>query len=392
MADSEKDFKLADSFEPEIEEGKYTVKGTQTVTSPENDTFTVTKDFYVAANTETLSPDEVFSVYPAPDGQGDFTGTLPFIVLKNRFYPWTRCWTNDVNALQVPWLALIVVSENENAAETDVKYSELAGMKEKDVFFPYDEDHVTTCGKDDCVHILTIPKEIYNAIMPSIEDLAWLTHAKYVNLSATEDSIAEEDGWFSTIIANRFVPSDGDKTLKSTVHLIAVDKYLDAKIPEDIHYVRMISLYHWNVYSDREDDISFVSMVNELSRNAKQVKEKALMPHYLRTGEKTYSLYHSPLVPYESARYDNLGGEEKYTSDGRLIYDSQNGIFDVSYSAAFNLGRLITLSRRAEAEKIVAWRKEQAMDKHLNRLETSIGFSLHDLQEICDLIMEEKIV
>lgn len=387
--DNERDFQLADSFCPQLEEGTYTIHGAQTVTQPQRDDFTVTKEFYIAANLQTVAQEDVFQVYPAPRQQGDFSGTLPFIVLNNEVYPWIRHWTADVDGLRIPWLALILVSEKEGPVETDVTYAELAGLQESGVFFPYDGKAVTTCGKDDMLHILTVPLETYQAVMPAVEDLPWLTHAKFVNLSATEDAVSQQDGWFSTIVANRFVPSDGDTPLKTTAHLICVDGYLNGSIPRDCQRVRFLSLYHWDMYSEKTEDRSFVSLVNGLGQNVGQVSESSLKPHYLRTGEKTYSVYHSPLQPFSSCRNDSINGEETYTADGRLIYDPQTGILDVSYAAAFNLGRLITLSRPGEAEKIAAWRKESAVKRHLKALSASLYFSQFDIQALCGRIKED---
>lgn len=385
------DFKLADDRKPAMEEGRYTITGRQTVSRPVSETFQIQKEVCVAANTRTLAGQDVFSMYPSPEQQGDFAGTLPFLVLHDQTYPWLRHWRDDIGGRPVPWLALIVVSGEEGAAEQDVKNAELPGLKEQGVFFPLKEGEVTSCRDDDNIHILTIPKQTYQNVMPEASDLPWLTHVKFVDLSATEDSIAEQDGWFSTIIANRFIPSLEGRSLKSTVHLISVDGYLNGNIPADCDRVRFISIYHWSVYSEKTQEQSFVSLMNGIGRNSRSVEEQTLKPHYLRTGEKTYSRYHSPLLPYHAERYENLGGEERYTADGRLIYDAQNGILDISYSAAFNLGRMISLSRRTEAERIAAWRKEQAMGEHLRMLDQAIGVSLTDLCEICEKLSGEGV-
>lgn len=384
MEYQEQDFKLADYMKPNIGEGRYTIIGTQKVIRPVSESFQVQKEIRIAANRRTLPAQDVFSVYPSPEQQGDFAGTLPFLVLNNQSYPWIRRWREDIDGRPVPWLALVVVSEDEGAVETDVRNAELSGLKEQGVFFPLQEGEVTTCRDDDNIHILTVPRRTYENVMPEVSDLPWLTHVKFVDLSATEDAIAEQDGWFSTVIANRFVPSCEGRCLKSTAHLIAVDGYLKGSIPAACDRVRFISIYHWSFYSEKTQDTSFTALMEGIGRNSQTVKEQSLKPHYLRTGERTYSRYHSPLIPYHAERYDNPGGETRYTADGRLIYDTQNGILDISYSAAFNLGRMLSLSRRTEAEKITAWRKEQAVREHLHMLNQAIGVSMPELREICE--------
>ncbi|MDR1689988.1 MAG: hypothetical protein LBS21_15485 [Clostridiales bacterium] len=389
---NERDFKIADYYKPALAEGTYTISGVQNVTSPETDTFKANKNFYVAVNTETIAHSDIFSVYPFPEQRGDFSGTLPFIVLNNEVYPWMRHWMDDINGRPVPWLALIVLSQDEGAAQGDIKYSQLLNLKEKGVYFPYVNNPASLSRDDDNVHIVTIPKAVYEKIIPAAEDLPWLTHAKFINLSAAEDSVAEQNGWYSTIIANRFVPSVKNRAVKSTVHLVSVDGYLNGNISAEYNYVRFVSLHHWSVYSEKTEEKSFVTLAQGLSRNCREVKDNSLKPHYLRTGEKTYSFYRSPLLPLESKRLENINGEEKFTADGRLIYDLENGIFDVSYSAAFNLGRLITLSRRGEAEKIVAWRKDEAASRHLNSIDSAIGLRLYNLEELCQNLTENKLL
>ena len=87
-------------------------------------------------------------------------------------------------------------------------------------------------------------------------------------------------------------------------------------------------------------------------------------------------------MPMKYNQASNINGEEVYTSDGRLIYDKENGIFDVSYAAAFNLGKLVTLSHNAEAQKIVNWRKTQKTKEHLNLLKSQIGIDHFELKKV----------
>ena len=413
-----KGFKLADNYLPPLFEGIYNVKVDQHVKKPEEQHFSINKQFCVTLNTETLSDDAVFNVHPAPNQQGPFSTVLPFMVFNNVTYPWMK-ELKDSKGNVIPWLALIVVSENEickdekgNPKERNIEYSLLEEEKnntESNVFFPYTKNEYSPCQPHDNVHLITVSKVTFDSIKPTKEDRFWLTHSKKIDLSDVDDATIPHDGFFSVVMANRFPPSG-----KSTVHLIAAYNYDDenakatyTKIKEDkstenievvlknAEYVKLISLYHWDIYSDSNtEDKSFDYLVENLAgpennRRSQSVMEQSLKSHYLRqTGEKTYSLYHGPIQPMNYKRIEYLNGEKKFTADGRLIYNKNNGIFDVSYSAAFNLGKLVTLSHNKEAQQIVKWRKEKKTNEHMDDLKINFGISNHHVKDDLTTILK----
>jgi hypothetical protein len=67
----------------------------------------------------------------------------------------------------------------------------------------------------------------------------------------------------------------------------------------------------------------------------------APLPHHLRQGSRTVSWYRGPLVPVpDVARtVDNIF----VNADRALQYDKDTGLFDVTYAAAWQLGRLLAL-------------------------------------------------
>lgn len=390
MDNPDSKFKLADSCIPPLYEGDYTIRLTQEVTKPDKDEFSVEKKFCVAANTEFLSEDMIFSIYPAKNQQGDFSTDLPFMVFNDPSYPWMKYAGKDSSDLDVPWIALIVVKEGEAEEEKDVKYSELENEAGANVFFPYKKTKNTACKNDDLVHIIKFKKDQLSSLLPDKEDRAWLAHYKQVSLSNAEDCLTHQDNNFSAVIANRFPPYIEGSITKSTVHLIAACDYDDLD-STDAEFVNVISLYHWDIYSEKNTDKSFVTIVEGLQGNSRSVMDGMLKPHYLRTGEKTYSWYHSPLLPEKYIRADNINGEETFTSDGRLIYNKENGIFDVTYSAAFNLGRLVTLSHFTEAQEIVSWRKQQRIKDHLDDLEKNTAIDDYELKTVVIRLGEGKL-
>ena len=120
----ERPFKLADNYLPPLYDGEYTVDFTQNISSPKSEKLEVYKKFHVTLNTETLPDNEVFNIYPAKNQQGKFATDLPYMIFNNPAYPWGKdLGKDDETQYPIPWLALIVVTENEVANEKDIPYS-----------------------------------------------------------------------------------------------------------------------------------------------------------------------------------------------------------------------------------------------------------------------------
>ena len=65
------------------------------------------------------------------------------------------------------------------------------------------------------------------------------------------------------------------------------------------------------------------------------------MLYHTRTGEEGISWYRSPLVPVILP--DHKKETPFYTADSAMIYDAEEGIFDLSYAAAWEAGRMAAL-------------------------------------------------
>jgi hypothetical protein len=85
------------------------------------------------------------------------------------------------------------------------------------------------------------------------------------------------------------------------------------------------------------------------------------LPHYLRKGAKTISWYHSPLAPGENKI--DATSEPKlpvHAADELIRYNPANGMFDVSYAAAWELGRLLALQSKNFSIALYNWKRTHA--------------------------------
>ncbi|NEO55270.1 MAG: hypothetical protein F6K54_20670 [Okeania sp. SIO3B5] len=81
--------------------------------------------------------------------------------------------------------------------------------------------------------------------------------------------------------------------------------------------------------------------------------------HYLRQGGRTVSWYRGPLVPHTEAIYS-----EEYPialparhADELFLFNPDLGLFDVSYAAAWELGRTLALANQSFAKRLYQWKR-----------------------------------
>lgn len=85
------------------------------------------------------------------------------------------------------------------------------------------------------------------------------------------------------------------------------------------------------------------------------------LPHYPRRGGKTVSWYRGPLITAEkrNATLDkNIFAIN--TSDELVLYHTDVGLFDVTYAAAWELGRLLALRSKRFSVGLHRWRRKHA--------------------------------
>ena len=102
--------------------------------------------------------------------------------------------------------------------------------------------------------------------------------------------------------------------------------------------------------------------------------------HSLRNGDTTISWYRGPLVPMcvrESMTYTDIS-----CADAALRYDPTTGMFDASYAAAWQLGRLLALQDQAFAQALFRFRTDY--QRWIRRTNTASANGIMEKQAAAD--------
>lgn len=370
----------------------------------------VSETFHVGGPRYALTGSEAYSCYPAPGQIGQFYDTLPHIVFDRCTLPWERTIDGTDPTVEptdhdpCPWLALILLTDTDFSSETDIEngrvppietrtLAELLTPAKEGVIVPeltldaYDDKDKDLCQTID------LPAKVFGTVMPRKQDLPYLAHVREVKTDNKETWSLLKEGKFSVVICNRFPktqPTAGgekDWGIVNTVCLVSLEgwgKYLDeadnkADGSDDGKMRRLLVLGSWRFTC--QGSSAFKSQMKHLddSRllgrpplgvdgpaphgdegkgfdyvNGALRMGFAPVNHDLRNDDKTISWYRGPLVPMLYERY--MSDVDISCGDAALRYNPETGMFDASFAAAWQLGRLLALQDQAFAQALHRFR------------------------------------
>lgn len=344
------------------------------------ETLTANRTLRIAAPRYSLAPEAVQSVFPPAGHQGAFSMVLPHVVFNDPALPWQRSpeAPGTSPTVERPWLAILLFDAADPPPQTqNLTVADLTSSA--GVFVP---PRATAAWEHptDPVTTIDIPVGLFSAIAPAPDDLRWLAHVR--SLDSAE---------FSVVIGNRLPaeqsmrPGDGSV---STAHLVSLEgavPYLPAadgtpstSLPTS-GIIRVPTLRSWTFTTEAPHE-SFDRLLLDAgttasalglpvgtgstpNANADQVVRDALgmgytaLDHDLPAGSSTVSWYRGPLVPVNS----NATASPPYQNADQLLrFDPTTGMLDVSYAAAWQLGRLLALRDNAFATALYRWKLTQA--------------------------------
>ncbi|MFE7558123.1 hypothetical protein [Kitasatospora sp. NPDC057500] len=360
-----------------------------------------TQQFEIRAVRFVLDPSSVHAHYPAEGAAGDFGRTLPHITLDRSVLPWERLLKARAVPEQAPWLALMVFragelpDDPEGLGRTTTRTVAELRSPGEGILGPDLSDAGITPGiaASRCQSV-DVPAGLFTALVPREEELNYLAHVRDVSTrpQLLDDGEILTEGQYAVLAANRFPRQPGTYT----AHLVSLEGFngrLDpGQLPGNVRFVRLCVLHSWTFTSDPAGTRDPAALLSNLVAPARADRENLALrlrpspsaaarstadaeryarrrlhlgytplPYRLLSGETTYGWYRGPFVPVIAAETRDFARDTpKTTADHALIYEPEHGLFDVSYAAAWTLGRTLALSDPDYSEEMTRARRELA--------------------------------
>jgi hypothetical protein len=363
----------------------------------------VSLQFSVAGPRFTFDPSLIQSQFPPPKSIGEYYNVLPHIILNRTTLPWERTIDNSAPSITQspkPWLVLLLFDKKADEGAPAVSsltvrdlihiYGNSAtptGQPEFVKILPREYRGTVGPGEfklevgehvNDRLTVIDVPKKLLYQILPSVAEIALLSHVRKGN-SAVDPSHPAE---YPVIFCNR-LPAPGTSHpskigTESTVHLVSLESrqpLLDAlkRQPNDNHLVRFVSLASWS-FSTLQNNKTFTDWIKEawsgvvhslrmpVSTNAaaERFLSQGYAPirHQTRQGNHLISWYRSPFLPGKCPAAGHT--LPVHMSDELVRYLSDVGMFDTSYAAAWELGRTLTLRSKRVSISLFNWKRTHA--------------------------------
>jgi hypothetical protein len=338
--------------------------------------------FTISGPQLSLDPSQIASLHPPRDAQGTFHEALPHVALGRRTLPWEReldregvlpdpapsldpSGVGSFLGAGTPWLALLVfVDEAPTPEATVLTQVPLSSVVTDSTI----RGRLSVTG-DPLVDAIEVDGTLLRAILPSRDEIRLLCHVRQVNVDDRELAAGDSDGWFAVVMASR-LPTPGARhraclvSLEARTDLVLPDPWrTGSSAPPLTGRHRLVLLQSWRFTSDAPDPGggSFKELAQRLDygligKDQPGMADTGHLPMELhdRAGQGQTAWYRGPLTPHAVAR-DQLG--PYHSADQARRVSPETGAEDISYAAAFELGRLLAAADARLAQEIMAWRR-----------------------------------
>lgn len=400
-----------DGARPGLSAGTYRLTVTQSIDGLNTGSYFAprSQEFAVDAPRFALEPGDAGERYPPADSAGAFGSTLPSIVLNRRTLPWERPLSADP---AVPWLALLVFRPGElvpdpvtgQVLRSTTVAEFLTGTA--GVLLPaIDRGAIAPELLHSTMTSVVVRREVFTALAPTLEEAKLLAHVRRTDTAAQASSDSTHDGWYSVVVGNRFPAADTatDGTVAGNLACLISLEGLTGFLPGGSgapprspgQALRLAVLASWSFTANPAGGGDFGRLLAGLLLGPQQDPANVLesdpnqgpadlllrvptrpdaprsaasdrldqgyaaLGQRLPTGEQTFAWYRGPFtaVPAQPLPTPADGSKHHSTAAQVTIYAQDEGVFDVSYAAAFEAGRLAALADRGFAVALVNARR-----------------------------------
>ena len=243
---------------------------------------------------------------------------------------------------------------------------------------------------------ITITGNAFNAVLPSTTDLPYLVHCRAVN------TLDEGELLLSVLLSNRLpVTRDAQTPQRYFAHLVSLEGFGSflgpnaQPIPKkpnstELMDVQLISLFNWTFVSQSQSGLGFEELVkgliqSEQSESTVPAQQGALsLPTFPNSnlppavqnriqegyvalqfisgsGDDSFAWYRGPFTATVPQPVPPVGNpptpvSQATSADALMIYLAEQGLFDLSYAAAWNIGRSLALADASFAQKVSQYR------------------------------------
>jgi hypothetical protein len=312
----------------------------------------------------------------------------------------------------IPWLALLLFEEGEYTLQQNVALENV---------LPSTALHSLGLSSPTAItcDALQVDSSVFSEVLPNLDELALLAHVRQVNVEDRELSAGSSNGWFSVVMSNRmpaanakyraclvslegrldlYNPSRGGIVGNLPVGTVEVTPrgaglaastaeerllsvqpsrnaariaipsdprrtVLPIKVPIQFHTtISVVLLYSWQfecigtgTFRELAQNLD-VSMMGSTAAGKPAVTDTGHIAMQVgdRSGAQETAWYRGPLVPLQLTR-DPLG--PYHSADQARIATPETGGEDVSYAAAFEVGRLMAAADARLAQELMRWRR-----------------------------------
>lgn len=367
MADAlNRQYTFRDAHRPTFLSGEYTLTSTLKVSVDHAEKIPGKPEqvkFWIAGERFSLAPADIQAVYPPEGSRGSYEEILPHIALARDTLPWERV----ANAQKAPWLALLLLNETETAQyklQTIPLSQYLKKIHAESTFVPEPGQEKTDQIQ---VQVIELPASDIENLLPNANELPLLCHVR----------AGEGDGkLFDSVamVVGKRLPSHG----RNTVHLVSLENRYNSTGFNTAGQTSctLISLKSWTFTCEAKDhpatesldglfkrlNADWLQLPSTLNVSAQAYSSQGFvpLPHRFRSGESGASWYSGALIPNQRrlAASDKLKFPAR-AADELLWYHEEVGMLNVTYAAAWELGRLLVMQNRRIFASLHAWRHRQ---------------------------------